>query len=96
MYRALIVPDEHVQDEFLSPSNTSTPLPLSQSQQSQLDLVLGSFPSVFTNKPGSTSLVAHSIQVTSSTPIWSPSYSIPLAHQDAFRLDRVYVGVRSH
>ena len=76
VYRALIVAHEHVQDEFLSPINTSTPLPLSQFQQSQLDLVLRSFPSVFANKPGSTSLVTHSIQVTSSTPIWSALWPI--------------------
>jgi len=42
---------------------------------------------VFTNKPGSTSLVKHSITVYSSTPIWSPSYSIPLWYQEPFRLE---------
>ncbi len=85
VYRVLSVPDEIADNEFNSPINTSSPLELSSVQQSQLDAVLGSFPSVFADKPGCTSLVTHSIQVTSTTPIWSPSYSIPIAHQDSFR-----------
>ncbi len=40
-----------------------------------------------TNKPGSTSLVKHSLSVNSPTPIWSPSYSIPLSYQEPFRLE---------
>ncbi len=85
VYRVLSVPDEIADNEFNSPIDTSRPLELSSVQQSQLDAVLGSFPSVFADKPGCTSLVTHSIQVTSTTPIWSPSYSIPIAHQDSFR-----------
>ncbi len=87
IYRALIVPDEHVTDDFHIPSNTPQPVNLSPQQQLQLLNVLDSFPSVFCDTPGLTSLVEHSISVTSSTPIWSPSYSIPLAHQDKFRLE---------
>ncbi len=43
---------------------------LEPQQQLQLDNVLSSFPSVFSDKPGLTSLVSH---------------SVPLAHQEAFR-----------
>ncbi len=79
IYRALIVPDEHVTDDFHIPSNTPQPVNLSPQQQLQLQNVLDSFPSVFCDTPGLTSLVEHSISVTSSgllpTPIWSPSYS---------------------
>ncbi len=41
----------------------------------------------FSDKPGIIILADHSIVVTSTTPIWSPPYSVPLAHQDAFRLE---------
>ncbi len=87
IYRALIVPDEHVTDDLHIPSNTPQPVNLSPQQQLQLQNVLDSFPSDFCDTPGLTSLVEHSISVTSSTPIWSPSYSIPLAHQEEFRLE---------
>ncbi len=87
VYRTVLVPDELVVDEFPKSINTSEPIKLTPEQQSQLETVLGNFPSVFTDKPGSTPFVEHSITVTSSTPIWSPSYSIPLAHQEAFRTE---------
>ncbi len=85
--RCLIVPDDHVIDEFHTPVNTPTPVILTPVQQQQLQQVLDSFPTVFSELPGSTSLVKHSISVTSSTPLWSPSYSIPIAHQEAFRAE---------
>ncbi len=87
VYKVLLVPEESVCDEFVQPINTSEPISLSLEQQSQLDSVLGHFPSVFSNKPGRTSLVQHSISVSTSTPLWSPSYSIPLSYQEAFRLE---------
>ncbi len=83
--RAIIIPTEDV-DDFSFPTNTPQPIPLnSVSQQSQLQHVLDSFPTVFTDSPGLTSLVEHSISLTSSIPVWSPPYTIPIAHQAAFR-----------
>ncbi len=83
--RAIIIPTEDV-DAFSFPTNTPQPIPLSVSQQSQLQHVLDSFPTVFTDSPGLTSLVEHSISLTSSIPVWSPPYTIPIhAHQAAFR-----------
>ncbi len=85
VHRTLLVPEENVIDEFRTPVNTSEPINLSPSQKSELASTLKSFPAVFTDIPGRTPLVEHSISVTNSTPIWSPSYSIPLAYQEAFR-----------
>ncbi len=86
VYRSLIIPDEVVEDFHLT-NNTPQPIQLSPQQQQQLTAVLDSFPSVFSDKPGNTALAEHSITVTSTTPIWSPPYSVPLAHQEAFRLE---------
>ncbi len=54
-------------------------------QQKQLDHVLNSFSSVFSDIPGVTMLATHSITLTTTIPVWSSPYSIPLAHQTAFR-----------
>ena len=83
VFRTLIIPDEEVEDPI--PINITQPVILEPQQQLQLDNVLSSYPSVFSDKPGLTSLVSHSISVTSTTPFWSPPYSVPLAHQEAFR-----------
>ncbi len=85
--RALIIPDEDVTDDFWLQDNLPKPIDLSPDQCQQLQSVLDSFPSVFTDTPGITSMISHSISVTSTLPIWSPSYSIPIAHQEAFRLE---------
>ncbi len=83
--RTLIVPEE-VDNEFVPlPNNSTVKIALTMQQQQQLDFILSSFPSVFSDTPGLTSLVSHSITVTSTTPVWSPSYSVPLAYQEAFR-----------
>ncbi len=87
VYRTLLVPEECAPDEFQAPIDNSEPLELTPTQKSRLDTILGQFPDVFTNKPGSTSLVKHSISVNLPTPIWSPSYSIPLSYQEPFRLE---------
>ena len=38
----------------------------------------------FTEKPGLITLTSHSITLTSNIPVWSPTYSVPIAHQEAF------------
>lgn len=85
--RCIIVPEDISHDEFHIDEQLTQPVELSLQQKSQLQEVLGSFPSVFSESPGLTSVVSHSISVTSQTPLWSPSYTIPLAHQEAFRLE---------
>ncbi len=85
--RCIIVPDDISHDEFHIDEQLTQPVELSLQQKSQLQEVLGSFPSVFSESPGLTSVVSHSISVTSQTPLWSPSYTIPLAHQEAIRLE---------
>ncbi len=87
IYRTILVPDECADNEFLPPINTSEPITLSLEQQSSLESILGQFPEVFTNKPGITSLIKHSISVTCDTPLWTPSYSIPLSYQEPFRVE---------
>ncbi len=68
----------------LSP-RTPTKIDLSPHQQSVLDNTLSAFPNVFTDIPGITSLVKHSIILTSQTPVWTPAYTVPLAYQQPFR-----------
>ncbi len=40
---------------------------------------------MFSDLPGSTTLASHSIEVTCKTPIWSPSYPIPIKVEEQFR-----------
>ncbi len=82
--RSIIIPNEDV-DDFNLLNNTTQPMSLSSSQEQQLDHVLNSFPSVFSDIPGATMLATHSITLTTTIHLWSPPYSIPLAHQTAFR-----------
>ncbi len=83
--RALMIPDENDTDLVTCKHNVAKSIPLTESQQNQLSHVLDQFPSVFTDKPGLTTLTSYSITLTCITPVWSPTYSIPIAHQEAFR-----------
>ncbi len=62
-----------------------TKIDLTPEQRPLLDHTLSSFPSVFSNTPGITSLVTHSIILTCQTLMWTPAYTILLAYQQPFR-----------
>ncbi len=40
---------------------------------------------IFTDTPGLTKAAVHAIKLTCSTPLWTPSYTVPLAYREAFR-----------
>ncbi len=42
---------------------------------------------MFTDKPGITKAITHSIKLSCTTPLWTPSYTVPLAHREAFKQD---------
>ena len=60
-----------IPNQFMGPD-------LSDTMKSELDNVLSQFPSFFSNKPGNTKLTKHSINKTTTTPMWSPAYTIPV------------------
>ncbi len=66
-------------------SITAQPMKLNEQQQAQLDNTLSMFPTVFTDKPGITKAISHSIKLSCTTPLWTPSYTVPLAHRDSFK-----------
>ncbi len=82
--RAIIIPNEDI-DDFSINSNKPQPLKLTVSQKLRLQHVLDSFPTVFSESPGLTNLISHSNSLTTTIPVWSPPYSIPIAHHTAFR-----------
>ncbi len=82
--RVAVVPND-ISPHCLSSPRQPTSIDLSDEQQTLLGHTLSSFPSVFSDKPGLTSVVTHSITLTCTTPVWTPSYTIPLAYQQPFR-----------
>ena len=60
-------------------------LQLDEQQHHSLTHTLDSFQNVFSDMPGKTAAVKHTINLTSTTPLWTPSYVVPLAYQSAFR-----------
>ena len=71
--------DPFLPDQFKGPDLSDTTM------KSELDSVLPRFSSVFSNKPGNTSLAKHSIKTTTTTPIWSPAYTIPVHIEAKFK-----------
>ncbi len=81
VYRVVTVIDDFLDD---TPSIEKS-MTLSEQQQLQLDDTLSQFPSVFSDTPGLTPLVKHSVRLTCSTPLWTPTYTLPLAYHADFR-----------
>ena len=82
--RVAIVSND-ISPHFESSPRQPTKIDLTPDQQSLLDHTLSSFPNLFSDTPGITSLVTHSITLTCQTPIWTPAYTILLAYQQLFR-----------
>ncbi len=84
IFRVVIV--DETKADICEPENSKPQLiSLSPQQQLQLDITLSKFPSVFTDKPGITKAITHSIKLSCTTPLWTPSYTVPLAHREAFK-----------
>ncbi len=84
IFRVVIV--DETKADICEPANSKPqPISLSPQQQLQLDSTLSKFPSVFTDKPGITKAITHSIKLSCTTPLWTPSYTGSLAHREAFR-----------
>ncbi len=60
-----------VPDHFKGPE-------LSSSQKVELDHCLSLYKDIFSDCPGNTQLAQHSITITDPTPIWTPSFTLPL------------------
>ncbi len=82
--RVAIVSND-ISPHFESSPGQPTKIDLTPDQRSLLDHTLFSFPNIFSDTPGITSLVTHSITLTCQTPVWTPDYTIPLAYQQPFR-----------
>ncbi len=81
VYRVATVVDDFLDDQ----PSIERSVALTPDQQQQLDDTLSIFPSVFSDITGCTSLVSHSIKLTSITPQWTPFYTLPLAYHTEFR-----------
>ncbi len=82
---AVVLVTEEPHDCILPNTRKPVPISLSYKEQSELDRVIKSFPDVFSDVPGLTSLLSHSVGVTSNMPIWSPSFPIPAQVDSEFR-----------
>ncbi len=80
IFRVVSVVDDPIEDV-----SSEEPIALSADQQRQLEATLEKFPSVFADKPGLTNAATHSIRLVSSTPVWTPQYTVPISYQEAFR-----------
>ena len=56
---------------------------MSDTMKSEIDNV--QFPTVFSDKPDNTTLAKHLIKTTTTTPIWSPAYTIPVHIEAKFK-----------
>ena len=56
---------------------------LTAAQRDAMRHLLAGYPDVFTDEPGKTDLVIHTIKLTDDKPRWQPSYRIPEAMKDA-------------
>ena len=70
--------DPFIPDHFKGPD-------LSDTMKSELDSALSQFPSVYSNKPGNTTLAKHCIKTSTNSPIWSPAYTIPVNIEAKFK-----------
>ncbi len=84
MYTVVLV-SEDVPDAGSPVQPRPVALQLDEQQHHSLTHTLDSFPNVFSDMPGKTTAVKHTINLTSTTPLWTPSYVVPLAYQSAFR-----------
>ena len=71
---------ENYKDVKVSPKLTST-------QKDELESLIHEFRPLFTDKPGSTRLIEHSINLTNDVPVKSKPYSVPYGVRESLRSD---------
>ncbi len=86
VFRVVNVVDDPLEIPDVQPSLDKV-VSLTLEQSELLQSTIDSFPSVFSDKPDLTSVASHSIQLTSSTPVWTPPYTVPLVYQEVFCAD---------
>lgn len=84
VYTVVLV-SEDVPDAESPLQSQHVAMQLDEQQHLSLASTLDRFPMVFSDVPGKTSAAKHTINLLSSTPLWTPSYVVPLAYQAAFR-----------
>ncbi len=84
VYRFVSVIDDPL-EEPRHKHNVELPMSLTAEQTAELDSVLARYPSVFADTPGLTNAAVHTITLSSSTPVWTPPYSVPVAYRESFR-----------
>ena len=67
------------ESEEETPSNVST---LTEDQHEELERILQEFPKLFSEKPGRTSMVTHSIYLEEAVPIRQRAYRVPYSQRD--------------
>ena len=60
---------------------------LTESQRVEINSLINDFGDIFTDKPGTTNLVEHHIELTSDDPIRSKPYPIPYSVRESLKQD---------
>ena len=84
-HRVLCIVDSESDDAISHSLNPLADSDLTDAQQSELQSILSDFDHIFSDSPGHTTSASHSINVTQTTPLWSPNYSLPMAIESAFK-----------
>jgi len=86
-HRVLAIVDQGgAVEETLMPE-VFTGVDLSSSQETEVKACLKAHQTILTNTPGATQSAHHSILVSDATPIWSPSFTIPLHIESQFKAE---------